>query len=186
MAILKIAKMGHPVLRQRAEPVSDPTDPRIARLVGDMEDTMADAGGVGLAAPQVHVPLRVIMFFVPAERTEDGQGVPLTVLVNPEITVLTDETATTFEGCLSLPGLTGAVPRATRIRYTGVTPTGERIEREASGFHARVVQHECDHLDGMLYPMRMADLTTFGFVDSMRAPPPPAPQREDAAAPVSG
>lgn len=170
MAILKIARMGHPVLRTPAAPVEDPTAPEIARLVRDMAETMADAGGVGLAAPQVHVPLRVLVFHVPAARAEDGVPVPLTALVNPQITPLTDDTAESFEGCLSLPGMTGRVPRVTRIRYRGITPDGAVIDREASGFHARVVQHEADHLDGVLYPMRMPDLGTFGFVDEMRRP----------------
>ncbi len=168
MAILKIAKMGHPVLRARAAEVPDPTAPEIARLVRDMEETMADAGGVGLAAPQVHVPLRVVVFYVPAGRSEDGRPVPLTTLINPVIEPLDDSTADGWEGCLSVPGMTGLVPRFTRIRYRGVTPSGGEIDREASGFHARVVQHECDHLDGTLYPMRMRDLTTFGFVDDMK------------------
>lgn len=168
MAILKIAKMGHPVLRRRAAEVPDPTDPEIARLVRDMEETMADAGGVGLAAPQVHVPLRIVIFYVPAARNEDSRPVPLTCLINPVIEPLADDTADGWEGCLSVPGMTGLVPRWTRIRYRGVTPSGGEIDREASGFHARVVQHECDHLDGMLYPRRMRDLTTFGFVDEMK------------------
>lgn len=168
MSILKIAKMGHPVLRRVAEPVPIPLAPEIARLVRDMEETLADAGGVGLAAPQVHVPLRVVIFHVPAGRADDGAAVPLTALINPEIEVLTEETNDGWEGCLSIPGMIGMVPRAERIRYKGVTPAGGVIEREASGFHARVVQHECDHLDAILYPMRMAELSTFGFVDEMR------------------
>ncbi|EKV26480.1 Peptide deformylase [Caenispirillum salinarum AK4] len=168
MSILKIAKMGHPVLRRVADPVPEPTAPEIARLVRDMEETLADAGGVGLAAPQVHVPLRVVIFHVPGGRTEDGTPVPLTALVNPEIEALTEETVEGWEGCLSIPAMTGMVPRAKRIRYKGITPAGGVIEREASGFHARVVQHECDHLDALLYPMRMTDLSTFGFVDEMR------------------
>lgn len=184
MSILKIAKMGHPVLRHPAAEVPDPTAPEIARLVRDMEETMADAGGVGLAAPQVHVPLRIVVFYVPGARSDDGRPVPLTALVNPVIEPLTEETADGWEGCLSLPGLTGVVPRFTHIRYRGVTPSGGTIEREAKGFHARVVQHECDHLDGMLYPMRMRDLTTFGFVDEMkRAATTPAGEEADTAAP---
>lgn len=169
MAILKIAKMGHPVLRRPAEPVADPTAPEIHRLVGDMIDTLVDAEGAGLAAPQVHVPLRVVMFHVPSDRdTDEGEAVPLTVLVNPEITPLGGETDDDWEGCLSVPGLTGLVPRWTSILYSGVTPEGERIEREAHGFHARVVQHECDHLDGILYPARMTDLSTLMFREELR------------------
>lgn len=165
--------MGHPVLRQTAVPVTDPTDPEIARLVADMLDTLEDAGGVGLAAPQVHVPLRVVIFYVPAARTEDdggGKEVPLTVLVNPEIEVLDSTPVERVEACLSLPDMAGRVPRASRIRYRAVGLDGQPFEREAAGFHARVVQHECDHLDGTLYPMRMTDLSTFGFVDELRKP----------------
>lgn len=178
MAILKIARMGHPVLRQPAAPVPDPADPAIARLVADMIDTLEDAGGVGLAAPQVHVPLRVVIFFVPPSRSasEDGEEsvgeVPLTVLVNPRIDVLDPTPVERVEACLSLPDMAGKVPRASRIRYSAFGLDGEPLVREASGFHARVVQHECDHLDGVLYPMRMADLGTFGFVDELRKPPP--------------
>jgi peptide deformylase len=168
MAILKIARMGHPVLRRRAAEVADPTAPEIARLVADMLDTLDDAGGVGLAAPQVHVPLRVVIFHVPAGRSGDGEGQSLTVLVNPVVEVLEHEMQTAYEACLSLPGMTGAVARPNRIRYRGLGLDGAVIEREAGGFHARVVQHECDHLDGVLYPMRMTDLASFGFADEIR------------------
>jgi peptide deformylase len=173
MAILKIARMGHPVLATPARTVEDPSDSAIRSLAADMIDTMRDAPGVGLAAPQVYVPLRVVVFEVPRGRmAEDdesaGRGVPLTVLVNPEIDALSDETEEGWEGCLSIPGLTGRVARFTRIRYRGFDLDGRPIEREASGFHARVVQHECDHLNGMLYPRRMKDLSTLGFVDEMR------------------
>lgn len=181
MAILKIARMGHPVLRRRADPVADPTAPEIYRLVEDMIETMADAGGTGLAAPQVHVPLRVVVFFVSGRRAaeedgaeEDGAGsgegradVPLTVLVNPEIEPLTEETALGPEACLSVPGLIGLVPRVTRIRYRGLTLDGTPLERVAEGFHARVVQHECDHLDGILYPQRMTDLSLLAFTSEI-------------------
>ena len=175
MAILKIARMGHPVLRRVADPVVDPTAPDIRRLVRDMLETLDDIGGVGLAAPQVHVSRRVVIFEVPAERAaRDGNGeaqpeaVPMTVLVNPVIEPLDEEKALGWEACLSVPGLTGAVPRFIRIRYHGFGLQGERIEREASGFHARVVQHECDHLDGLLYPMRMTDLTSLAFAEELR------------------
>lgn len=183
MAILKIARMGHPVLRQPAARVADPTAPAIRQLVNDMLDTLADIGGIGLAAPQVHVPLRVVIFEVPAER-EGGAGVPMTVLVNPEIEPLGPEQALGWEACLSLPGLTGAVPRYTAIRYRGVTPGGERIEREAQGYHARVVQHECDHLDGILYPMRMTDLSLLAFADELRHGIPQPHGGEAAPAPA--
>ena len=169
MAILKIARMGHPVLRRRAEPVQDPAAPAIRTLVADMIETMADAHGAGLAAPQVHVPLRVVVFQLPEERArrEGEEPVPLTVLINPEIVPLTDDKVERWEACLSLPGLAGVVPRFTRIRYSGWGPEGARIECEARGFHARVVQHECDHLDGILYPQRMTDLSLLVFADEM-------------------
>lgn len=179
MAILKIARMGHPVLATPAVPVEDPAAPEIAHLLGDMIETLGDAGGVGLAAPQVHVSLRVVIFHIPhmhvvAERyqdagLDDADGpVPLTVLINPVIEPLGDDTETAWESCLSLPGMTGSVARYTRIRYTGIDLEGELFERTAEGFHARVVQHECDHLDGILYPQRMSDLSQFGFAEEMR------------------
>jgi peptide deformylase len=174
MAILKIARMGHPVLKRRAEEVQDPTSPEIARLIKDMEDTLADVGGVGLAAPQVHVPLRVVIFHVPKARmeAEDGEGpaigVPLTYLINPVIVPQSEDMEEGIEACLSVPGLAGVVPRFRQIRYTGVTPAGEPIDRIAHGFHARVVQHECDHLDGVLYPMRMTDLSKLSFVEELK------------------
>jgi len=169
MAILKIARMGHPVLRGAAAPVVDPTAPEIARLVADMVETMADAQGAGLAAPQVHVPLRVVIFHAPSHRDENAtESVPMTVLINPEIEPIGPETGTDWEGCLSVPGLTGLVSRWENIRYSAYTPTGEWIERTASGFHARVVQHECDHLDGILYPQRMTDLGTLMFREELR------------------
>lgn len=168
MAILKIARMGHPVLRSAAAAVADPTAPELRRLVADMAETLADIGGAGLAAPQVHVPLRVVLFQVPEGRTTgvpEDVPEPLTALVNPVIEPLGEARELGWEGCLSVPGLRGAVPRWTRIRYSGVTPEGERVERVASGFHARVLQHECDHLDGILYPQRMTDLSLLVFVE---------------------
>ena len=172
MAILKIARMGHPVLKQVAAPVGDPKSAEIGRLIENMIDTLADAAGAGLAAPQVHVPLRLVMFHVPAARAceEDGEaadeaagGCPFTVLINPEIEVLSEDISESAEACLSLPGLAGMVPRYRHIRYRGLDHRGDIVEREATGFHARVVQHECDHLDGILYPMRMDDLSTLTF-----------------------
>jgi peptide deformylase len=170
MAILKIARMGHPVLLQRAEPVPDPGAPEIRRLVRDMMQTMEDADGAGLAAPQVHVPLRIFVFRVSPERGgEDPEDLPLgnTVLVNPEVELLSDERVLRWEGCLSIPGLRAAVPRAPRIRYRGVDCEGQRVAREVTGFHAGVVQHEYDHLDGILYPMRMTDFRLFGFTEEL-------------------
>jgi peptide deformylase len=171
MAILKIARMGHPVLARPAEPVADPTAPEIRAIVEDMVETMIDAPGTGLAAPQVHIPLRIVVFFVRKERCTDIPGdepVDLTVLINPELTPLGEEMDKGFEGCLSVPGMTGNVPRYRRLRYAGYDLDGNRFEREAAGFHARVVQHECDHLDGILYPQRMDDLGELGFVEEMR------------------
>lgn len=174
MAILKIARMGHPVLAARAEAVPDPLAPQIRQLVRDMIATMADANGAGLAAPQVHVPLRVMVFQAPQERTEETAEerfdvtAPLTVLINPEIEVLGGETEGGWEGCLSVPGLRGFVTRPAQIRYRGVDHEGREIVRTASGFHARVVQHEADHLDGMLYPQRMSDLKQLIFESEAR------------------
>jgi peptide deformylase len=168
MAILKIARMGHPVLRRKADPVADPTAPEIRRLVADMIETLADIGGAGLAAPQVHVPLRVVIFRVPQERITgkpEDTAVALTAIVNPVIEPLGDEMELGWEGCLSVPGLKGAVPRFLRIRYRGAAPDGTAIDRKVEGFHARVVQHECDHLDGVLYPQRMTDMRLLMFVE---------------------
>jgi peptide deformylase len=171
MAILKIARMGHPVLARRADPVPDPTTPEVRRLVADMIDTMADADGAGLAAPQVHVPLRIVVFQAPGERSDAGAAgsesfdhtAPLTVLINPVIDVVDPVLDGGWEGCLSVPGLRGWVERPAHIRYSGLDTSGNRIARVARGFHARVVQHECDHLDGVLYPSRMGDLSKFLF-----------------------
>ncbi len=166
MAILKIARMGHPVLRGIAQPVANPTAPEIRRLVADMVETLDDIGGAGLAAPQVHVPRRVVIFRVADERVTgrpDDLPQDLLALVNPVITPLGEGQELGWEGCLSVPGLRGAVPRWARIRYRGVTPEGESVDRTVEGFHARVVQHECDHLDGILYPQRMSDLSLLVF-----------------------
>ena len=183
MAILKIAKMGHPVLRQPAEKVVDPTAPEIKRLVQDMLETMEDADGAGLAAPQVHVPLRVVIFHVPAGRDEENpQPVPLSVLINPVVEPLTDEDETDWEGCLSVPGMMGAVPRFTKVRYRAVSLEGEPIDRVAEGFHARVAQHECDHLDGILYPQQMNDLSLLMFSDQLRYHKDADPDEEETAA----
>jgi peptide deformylase len=179
--------MGHPVLRRRAQEVEDPAAPGIRALIRDMLETMEDADGAGLAAPQVHVPLRLVIFHVPPERAEDEGGekpVPLTVLMNPVIEPLTDEMEMGWEGCLSVPGLIGSVPRFTRIRYRGIGMDGQPIDRVAEGFHARVVQHECDHLDGILYPQRMTDLSQLMFRDQMRhhAGAEPADEEDEDAA----
>jgi peptide deformylase len=171
MAILKIARMGNPVLLRKCEPVADPGAPEIRRLVADMMETMEDAPGVGLAAPQVYQSLRLFVFRVPGGGREtldpDDTALGNTVLINPEVELIGEERAMAWEGCLSIPNLRAAVPRATRIRYRGVDCDGNVIEREATGFHARVVQHENDHLDGILYTMRMTDFRHFGFADEL-------------------
>lgn len=162
--------MGHPVLRKTAAPVSNPLDPEIQRLIDDMIETMIDANGAGLAAPQVYESLRLVIFQAPGDRAEAVTGeeaydhtAPLTVLINPVIEVLGPEMQTGWEGCLSVPGLRGAVARHNHIRYSGLDRAGEPVSRIARGFHARVVQHECDHLDGVLYPQRMQDLSLLLF-----------------------
>jgi len=170
MAILKIARMGHPVLLRKCDPVSDPGAPEIRRLVSDMIETMMDAPGVGLAAPQVYQPLRLFVFRVPGGRETqdpDDAATDTTVMINPTVELIGEDRVLGWEGCLSIPGLRAAVPRAIRIRYRGVGCDGTVIEREATGFHARVVQHEYDHLDGILYPMRMSDFRYFGFTDEL-------------------
>ncbi|MBL8642682.1 MAG: peptide deformylase [Rhodospirillaceae bacterium] len=168
MAVRPIARMGAEVLKRRAEEVTEFTDPALPALISDMVETMVAAHGVGLAAPQIGVPKRIVMFFVPAGRN-NGVDVPLTVMINPVITPLTPETNDDWEACLSVPGLTGKVPRYNSIRYSWQDIHGQRFERTAENFHARVVQHECDHLDGVLYPMRITDLTTLSFVDTLKA-----------------
>lgn len=170
MAILKIARMGHPILSLRAAEVPDPTAPDVARLVATMIETMEDADGTGLAAPQVHMPWRIVVYKVEDERADDddeGEGVPLTVLVNPVIEFLDEETSIGFEACLSVPGMAGPVRRHENIRVTYQTLENEEITFEAHGFHARVIQHECDHLDGVLYPSRIEDMSQFGFVEEL-------------------
>ena len=167
MAILKIARMGHNVLVDPATAVEDPASERVQRLIGHMKETMEDAQGIGLAAPQVYQSLRLIMFLDAPDR-EEGADRPPVVLINPEIEPLDDEMELGMEGCLSIPGLQGLVPRHVRIGYRGLSPEGRVIEREADGLHARVVQHEVDHLDGILYTMRMTDLTQLGFDSEMK------------------
>ena len=164
--IREILKMGDPRLLERAKPVDRYGTPELKALVADMRETMIAAHGAGLAAPQIGIGLRVVIFgFEHNERYPDAEPVPYTELVNPLLTPLTTEMEEDWEGCLSVPGLRGQVPRFTRLRYTGFDPDGRPIQREVSGFHARVIQHECDHLDGILYPMRMRDLRRFGFTD---------------------
>jgi len=166
--------MGNPLLRETASLIEDPQSNEIRTLVDVMQVSMEAAGGVGLAAPQIGVPLRLIIFNVPGERLEKEDGVarseiPQTILINPEIEYIGDETALGWEGCLSVPGLRGLVPRHTHIRYRGLDLQGRLIERDAVGFHARVVQHEFDHLDGILYPERMDDLTNLVYESEIQA-----------------
>lgn len=166
MSVLEISKMGHPVLRRRAREVEDPASPEIRTLCADMVETMRAAEGVGLAAPQVFQPLRIMVFFAPPESSQSGDPMeiaPLTTLINPVLEILDPAHDVDWEGCLSIPGLRGLVPRARHIRYSGLTPKGERVTREAKGLHARVVQHEYDHLEGVLYLDRMPDLMSLAF-----------------------
>ncbi len=190
MAILKIARMGHPVLHQVAEPVDDPAAPEVTAIVRDMIETLDDAGGIGLAAPQVHIPKRIVIFFIPGARAhpeaEDNDGdIDLTIMINPEIVPVGGAMDLDWEACLSVPDMMGAVQRHETIRYRWQTLDGETMEREALGFHARAVQHEFDHLDGILYPMRMEDLSLFGFADEVNRNKAllarPNPEPEDAA-----
>mgnify|MGYP003575465938 CR=1 FL=1 len=164
MAVREILKMGDPRLLRIAQPVRAFDTPELHALVADMFDTMHAANGAGLAAPQIGIDLQLVIFgFKKTDRYPDAPPVPETVLLNPMITPLSDAEEDGWEGCLSVPGLRGIVPRYSRIRYTGVDPAGSPIDREADGFHARVVQHECDHLIGKLYPMRVRDFSKFGF-----------------------
>lgn len=170
MAVLPILKMGDARLLRTALPVTQFDTPELRQLARDLDDTMRAAHGAGLAAPQIGVNLRVVLFgFQHNPRYPDAPPVPETLLINPVIEVLGPATEDGWEGCLSVPGLRGAVARARRIRYRGQDLKGHTIEREADGFHARVVQHECDHLDGVLYPMRVNDFRRFGFSDVLLA-----------------
>ena len=164
MAVHEILKMGDPRLLRVAQPVQAFGTSALRELIADMFETMEAANGAGLAAPQIGVDLQLVIFgFERNERYPEAGAVPRTVLINPLVTPLSLEEEEGWEGCLSVPGLRGRVPRYVRIRYSGLDPQGDPIEREAEGFHARVVQHECDHLIGRLYPTRMRDLTQLGF-----------------------
>lgn len=166
--IREILRMGDPRLLRVAKPVEAIGDPAVSALVADMFETMEAAGGVGLAAPQVGVDLRLMIFgFEANARYPDEPPVPLTTLINPWIETLTDEMEEGWEGCLSVPGMRGLVPRATHIRYGGTLEDGAAFEREVCGFHARVFQHEFDHLNGILYPQRIRDMTKFGFIEAL-------------------
>ena len=166
MAIKPVLRMGAPLLFAKAEPVAEFDTPELHALIQDMHDTMAQMSGAGIAAPQIGVSLRVVIFGVGSNpRYPDAEQVPYTVLINPVLSPVGDAMDDGWEGCLSVPGMRGIVPRYTRLHYTGFNQFGQSIDRLVSGFHARVVQHECDHLDGVLYPMRIQDLTNFGYTD---------------------
>ncbi|MDZ7594385.1 MAG: peptide deformylase [Thiobacillus sp.] len=168
MAIRDVLKMGDPRLLEPARPVADFASLELTQLIVDMHDTMRALDGAGLAAPQIGVGLQVVIFGVSANpRYPDAEEVPYTVLINPQLTPLSDAMEAGWEGCLSVPGMRGLVPRHTDLRYRGFDPAGQPIDRSVSGFHARVVQHEVDHLHGILYPMRIRDLRDFGFTDTL-------------------
>ena len=158
--------MGEPLLLEKAQPVQAFDTPELHDLIQDMQDTMAAMNGAGIAAPQIGVSLRVVIFGIGSNpRYPDAEQVPYTVLINPTLNFIGDELEEGWEGCLSVPGMRGVVPRYSRLDYTGFDQYGNAIDRMVSGFHARVVQHECDHLDGILYPMRITDLRNFGYTD---------------------
>lgn len=166
MPIRPVLRMGDPLLLQKAAPVGRFDTPGLHTLIQDMEDTMQHMDGAGIAAPQIGVSLRVVIFGVGVNsRYPDAEQVPYTVLINPTIMPIGSEMEDGWEGCLSVPGMRGVVPRYSRLHYTGFDQYGKPIDRMVSGFHARVVQHECDHLDGILYPMRILDLAQFGYTD---------------------
>lgn len=171
MAIKSVLRMGDPCLLQKAAPVEQFNTPELHALIQDMEDTMKHMNGAGIAAPQIGVSSRVVIFGQKESddtknpRYPDADAVPYTVLINPVLTPIGNDMEEGWEGCLSLPGMRGIVPRYARLHYAGVDQFGNKIDRLVSGFHARVVQHECDHLDGILYPMRISDLKDFGFSD---------------------
>lgn len=168
MTVRRVLKMGDPLLYKVAEPVQGFDSPELHALIGDMFDTMAALNGAGLAAPQIGVSRRVVIFGIEDNpRYPNVEPVPTTVLINPVIEFLTKETDEGWEGCLSVPGMRGLVSRCTHLRYSGFDRHGAPISRDAKGFHARVVQHECDHLDGVLYPMRLKDMRLFGYEDTL-------------------
>lgn len=170
MAVRSIVKMGDPLLLRTADPIraEEFGSPELAALIADLKDTMLAMNGAGIAAPQIGVSKQITIFGgFKSPRYPDAEEVPYTILCNPVLTPLSDEMADDWEGCLSVPGMRGVVPRYTQLRYQGQDEQGRAIDRTVSGFHARVAQHECDHLFGMLYPMRIRDLRTFGFIDAL-------------------
>ncbi len=170
MAVREVLRMGDPRLRLKANTIDRFGNDKLANLITDMLDTMTAFDGAGMAAPQIGVPFRVVIFGIDKNpRYPDAPPIPLTILLNPEISPAGEEMDSDWEGCLSVPGMRGLVPRYTRIRYRGLDTDGRKIDREAEGFHARVVQHECDHLDGILYPDRLEDREMFGFIGELQA-----------------
>ena len=168
MAVKPVLRMGNPLLLQKAAPITQFDTPELHALIPDMRDTMVAMNGAGIAAPQIGVSLQVVIFGVQRNpRYPDAEEVPDTVLINPVLTYLGDEQDNGWEGCLSVPGMRGLVPRYSQLRYVGFDPEGDVIDRTVTGFHARVVQHECDHLLGILYPMRILDLRNFGFTEAL-------------------
>jgi peptide deformylase len=170
LAIKTVLRMGEPLLLEKAQPITQFDTPELHALIADMQDTMAAMNGAGIAAPQIGVSLQVVIFGVGGNpRYPDAEQVPYTVLINPTLNFVGDEMESDWEGCLSVPGMRGIVPRYTRLHYMGFDQFGNSIDRLVSGFHARVVQHECDHLLGILYPMRISDLSQFGYTDVLFA-----------------
>ena len=169
MSLRRVLRMGDPRLLQVSEPVRNLDSPELLELLADMRETMAALSGAGLAAPQVGVPWRIVIFGtgVPNPRYPEAEIVPATVLINPQLQPLGEQMQQDWEGCLSVPGMRGLVPRYQQLHYRGVDEQGRAIDRRVSGFHARVVQHEVDHLDGILYPMRMTDMSQFGFNEEL-------------------
>ena len=168
MTIKQVLKMGESQLLEVASPVKAFNTSELEMLIQDMKDTMSALSGAGLAAPQIGVGLQVVIFgFKENQRYPDADEIPFTVLINPQLTPLSDEIEEDWEGCLSVPGLRGKVPRYTHLRYQGFDQHGQAIDRQVDGFHARVVQHECDHLQGILYPMRIRDFRSFGFIEAL-------------------
>lgn len=171
VAIRDVLRMGHPELLRKADPVMAFDTPELHALIMDMRETMAAKNGAGIAAPQIGVPLRVVIFGLTfSPRYPHAEPVPMTILINPTIEPLTTENESYWEGCLSVPGMRGWVPRVRAIKYSGYDASGHVFEREVEGFHARVVQHECDHLEGVLYPQRIEDMTKFGFIQQLFPP----------------
>ena len=179
MAILKIARMGHPILLQTAAPVPNPAAPAIQQLIADMIETMDDASGAGLAAPQVHVSLRLFVYRLSAGRPGVSVDQGPRAIINPVVTPVGEDGVLSWEGCLSIPGLRAAIPRHARVRLVGVDGTGAPVDIEAEGFHAAVIQHETDHLDGILYPMRMTDHRLFGYNEELARHGSPLPEIRD-------